>query len=156
MSNNRAPFYKVLSLMTVLTTAIFLNGCVYHDYNSPHIDGVLTRQGQPLAKVNVSLTNYDRIVQTTTTDSKGYFSLVPKGEWNVFIPIGPQDRMTRWQIIIEQDAEKFTGYEDGRIGGVFSGYSGSDRVSLLCDLSPSDTNAARSDNFPCTAAPEKH
>jgi hypothetical protein len=156
MSNNRAPVFKILSLMMVLAAATFLNGCVYHDYNSPHIEGVLTRQGQPLVNVNVSLASYDQIVQTTTTDSKGYFSLAPKGEWNVFIPIGPQDRFNQWQVIIEQGSEKITGYKDGHIGGVFSGYSASDRVSLLCDLSPSNINTDESDNLPCAVALEKH
>lgn len=151
MSNNRAPVFKVLSLMIVLAAATFLNGCVYHDYNSPHIEGVLTRQGQPLANVNVSLANSAQIMQTTTTDSKGYFSLAPKGEWNVFIPIGPQDRFTRWSVIIEQGSETLTGYQDSGIGGVFSGYSSNDRVSLNCDLSQANIKTDESEvHYFCT------
>lgn len=37
-----------------------LSGCVYHNYGSPHINGVITDQGQTLAGVKVSLANFDQ------------------------------------------------------------------------------------------------
>lgn len=123
------------ALPMALMGTVFLSGCVWHDYNSPKIDGVVTHQGQKLAGVKVSLAYYDRDIETTTTDAQGHFSFKAQGEWNVLIPIGPQDRLIRWSVIIKPEGvEEITGYEGGRVGGVFSGYSSGDRMTLLCDI----------------------
>jgi hypothetical protein len=131
-----------LSTIAALLLTASLSGCVFRDYSSPHIEGVILNQGQPVADVPVVLIDVDKQVRTTTTDSQGRFTLTPPGEWHLLIPIGPQDRLSRWSVIIEQGQETITGYTESRFGGVFSGYSGSDRIHLICDLSPKSDNAS--------------
>ncbi len=79
---------RTLSIMAALPLMISLSGCVFHDYNSPHIEGVILNQGQPVADVPVVLTDVDTQVRTTT-DSQGRFTLAPPGEWHLFIPHRP-------------------------------------------------------------------
>lgn len=148
MFNQNIQCKKILSLFLVLSGSAFLSGCVYHNYGSPHINGIITDQGQTLAGVKVSLANFDQKVQTTTTDTKGHFSFIPQGEWNVFIPIGPQDRMNNWSIIIEQGPLEITGYKRSHLGGAFSGYSYRDHITLVCDVSLSRKDIGDSDNNP--------
>lgn len=138
---------RTLSIMAALSLMISLSGCVFHDYNSPHIEGVILNQGQPVADVPVVLTDVDTQVRTTT-DSQGRFTLAPPGEWHLFIPTGPQDRLSRWFVIIEQGQKTFTGYTGSRFGNVFSGYSGSDRIRLVCELSLKSHNASPTGKAP--------
>lgn len=135
---------KFILMAATLSGSIFFTGCVYHDYDSPHINGIITYQGQPLHGVTVSLASANEIVLTTTTDDKGLFALNPKGEWNVFIPIGPQDRINYWSVIINQGASAIAGYEEHGIGGVFSGYSHDDHITLACDVSQAGTKTGDS------------
>lgn len=135
MASNAVHFKNMLLIVLALSGSALLTGCVSHDYDSPHIDGVVTHQGQALPGVTVSLASANEIVQTTATDDSGHFALNPEGEWNVFIPIGPQDRMIHWSVMIDQGTSKIIGYEGGRFGGVFSGYSHGDHVRLVCDVS---------------------
>ncbi|NUU67315.1 carboxypeptidase regulatory-like domain-containing protein [Enterobacteriaceae bacterium BIT-l23] len=137
-----------LSTIAALLLTVSLSGCVFHDYNSPHIEGVILNQGQPVADVPVILTNVDKQVRITTTDSLGRFTLAPPGEWHLLIPIGPQDRLSRWAVIIEQGQKTLTGYTESRFGGVFSGYSGRDRIRLICELSPKSDNASPTEKVP--------
>ncbi|MBI0224154.1 carboxypeptidase regulatory-like domain-containing protein, partial [Yersinia pestis subsp. pestis] len=51
MFNQNIQCKKILSLFLVLSGTAFLSGCVYHNYGSPHINGVITDQGQTLAGV---------------------------------------------------------------------------------------------------------
>jgi len=146
MLNNRTRHRKVLSTLWVLSATLLSSSCVYHDYHSPHINGVIANKGKVLAGVQVSLVSFNHQTQTTTTDAEGHFSLIPQGEWNIFIPIGPQDRMTRWSLVIEQSQMEIIGYQGSRFGGVFSGYSFSDRITLVCDLSLANTDHANSLN----------
>ncbi len=60
MFNQNIQCKKILSLFLVLSGTAFLSGCVYHNYGSPHINGVITDQGQTLAGVKVSLANFDQ------------------------------------------------------------------------------------------------
>lgn len=131
-----------LIMLVVVTATSFLSGCVWHDYNSPKIEGVVIHQGQALAGVKVALDDGSRESVTATTDEQGHFSLNPQGEWSVFIPIGPQDRFLHWSVIIyPTGTERIAGYEGGGTGGFFSGYSSSDRVNLLCDIALADESA---------------
>ncbi|RWA56099.1 hypothetical protein B0X05_06215, partial [Yersinia pestis] len=63
MFNQNIQCKKILSLFLVLSGTAFLSGCVYHNYGSPHINGVITDQGQTLAGVKVSLANFDQKIQ---------------------------------------------------------------------------------------------
>lgn len=96
-----------------------LGGCVYHDYPTPRIEGTLTNAGEPLAGVAVSLTEFDRQIATAQTDSHGRFSIAPQGNWHVFIPVGPQDSLSRWALTtVDSQGHEFSIYTDGRFGGV--------------------------------------
>ena len=137
-----------LSLALLLSTGSLLTGCVVHHYTSPAINGIITRQGQPSAGTTVSLTHFESNVQTTRTDAAGRFAFDAQGEWQVFIPVGPQDRLTRWSVIIAQPPGTITGYESGGIGGVFSGYSRHDQITLRCNISANDRNSVNPENTP--------
>ncbi|MCG8708580.1 carboxypeptidase regulatory-like domain-containing protein [Brenneria sp. 4F2] len=125
-----------LTSHVIFALSFLLSGCVYHDYPTPQIEGTLTNAGEPLAGVAVSLTEFDRPIATVQTDSNGHFSMVPQGNWHVFIPVGPQDRLSRWTLtIIDLQGQELSIYTRQRLGGVFSGYSRNDRVKLICELS---------------------
>ncbi|WP_017349929.1 hypothetical protein [Pantoea sp. A4] len=94
--------------------------------------------------MTVTLTDYDQPIAITQTSSSGHFSLTPPGNWNLFIPIGPQDRVGRWALIADDlQGQKRSIYSGGSIGGPFSGYSKNDRISLICDLSPAERKIQR-------------
>ncbi|QLO13079.1 MULTISPECIES: DUF6795 domain-containing protein [Citrobacter] len=121
----------------IATLPFLLCACVYHDYPAPQIQGTLTQAGEPLAGIAVSITEFDHQIATTQTDSNGHFLLVPQGNWHVFIPVGPQDRLSSWTLTtIDHQGQELSIYTGQRFGGVFSGYSGNDRVKLSCKLSP--------------------
>ncbi|HCR3447796.1 DUF6795 domain-containing protein [Citrobacter werkmanii] len=133
----------------IFTLPFLLSGCIYHDYPSPQIEGTLTRAGEPLAGTTVSLTEFDRQIATVQTDNNGHFLLEPQGDWHVFIPIGPQDRLSQWTLTtIDPQGKELNIYTDGRFGGVFSGYSGNDRVKLSCELSPAKTKNNQQEGNP--------
>lgn len=87
MFNQNIQCKKILSLFLVLSGTAFLSGCVYHNYGSPHINGVITDQGQTLAGVKVSLANFDQKIQTTTTDTKGHSRLFRKASGMFLFPL---------------------------------------------------------------------
>lgn len=123
--------------LTTFALPLLLSGCVFHDYPAPRVQGTLSDAGKPLAGITVTLTDYDQPIATTQTGSDGHFSLTPPGNWNLFIPIGPQDRVGRWALIANDlQGQKRSIYSGGSLGGPFSGYSRGDRISLSCDLSP--------------------
>ena len=117
----------------ILTAALMLSGCVFHDYDTPAVEGTLTERGQPLSNVRVALEDGGQR-QETKTDAQGHFSFPGRGSWKVFIPVGPQDRMNHWSVLIARPSGEITAYEEGGLGGPFSGYSRSDSVRLACDL----------------------
>ena len=126
---------KIRMMVSAAAVCVLLNGCVWHDYSNPAIEGIVTNKGQPLPGVRVALSAYDEVIEETRTDANGHFSLKARGEWSVFIPIGPQDRVTHWSVLLyPEGTETITGYEQGGIGGFFSGYSSGDRVNLNCDI----------------------
>ncbi|KEY56473.1 DUF6795 domain-containing protein [Serratia sp. DD3] len=128
--------FRITSL-AIFALPWLLSGCVYHDYPTPQIEGTLTNAGKPLAGVAVSLTEFDRQIATAQTDSNGHFSMAPKGNWHVFIPVGPQDRLSHWSLTTtDHQGQEISIYTSQRLGGVFSGYSRNDRVKLNCELSP--------------------
>ncbi|AWC85240.1 carboxypeptidase regulatory-like domain-containing protein [Enterobacter ludwigii] len=139
---------RIVSQAIVALTFLF-SGCVYHDYPSPRIEGTLNNAGKPLPRVTVSLVEFDRHIATTQTDNNGYFSFVPQGDWHVFIPVGPQDRLSSWTLTtIDPQGQKRDIYTSQRFGGPFSGYSRSDSVKLFCELSPT---SGESQNIFCEA-----
>ena len=139
---------RIVSQAIVALTFLF-SGCVYHDYPSPRIEGTLNNAGKPLPRVTVSLVEFDRQIATTQTDNNGYFSFVPQGDWHVFIPVGPQDRLSSWTLTtIDPQGQKRDIYTSRRFGGPFSGYSMSDNVKLFCELSPT---SGESQNIFCEA-----
>lgn len=83
-----------ITSLAIFALPLLLSGCVYHDYPTRQIEGTLTNAGEPLAGVAVSLTEFDRQIATAQTDSNGHFSMAPQGNWHVFIPVGPQDRLS--------------------------------------------------------------
>ncbi len=87
-----------------------------------------------MAGVKVSLANFDQ-----NTDNhhryQGTFLVYSARRVECFIPIGPQDRMNNWSIIIEQGPLEITGYKRSHLGGAFSGYSYRDHITLVCDVS---------------------
>ena len=130
--------------LTIFALPLLLSGCVFHDYPAPRVEGTLSDAGKPLAGIIVTLTNYDQPIATTQTDSHGHFSLAPQGNWHLFIPIGPQDRIERWTLIANDlQGQKRSIYSGGSFGGPFSGYSRGDRISLICDLSPAARKTQR-------------
>lgn len=139
----------------IFTLPFLLSGCIYHDYPSPQIEGSLTRAGEPLTGATVSLTECDRQIATVKTDSNGHFLLVPQGDWHVFIPIGPQDRLSQWTLTtIDHQGQELNIYTDGRFGGVFSGYSGNERLTLICELSPAGGKTQNQESHPfCKSIP---
>ena len=142
-SSNRIASQAIVAL------TLLLSGCVYHDYPSPRIEGTLNNAGKPLPRVTVSLVEFDRQIATTQTDNNGYFSFVPQGDWHVFIPVGPQDRLSSWTLTtIDPQGQKRDIYTSRRFGGPFSGYSRNDNVKLLCELSPT---SGESQNIFCEA-----
>ena len=109
----------------------------------------MNNAGKPLPRVTVSLVEFDRHIATTQTDNNGYFSFVPQGDWHVFIPVGPQDRLSSWTLTtIDPQGQKRDIYTSRRFGGPFSGYSRSDNVKLFCELSPT---SGESQNIFCEA-----
>lgn len=148
MVDGGIQYYKTLVMAMVVLGSVTLSGCVFYSYSSPRIDGVITRHGQAQAGLKVALIDFGQTVQTTQSDSQGRFSFAGQGEWSVFIPIGAQDRITRWSVVIEQHGREITGYEAGGIGGPFSGYSGSDHMMLSCDMSLAKENANAADASP--------
>lgn len=142
-SSNRIASQAIVAL------TLLLSGCVYHDYPSPRIEGTLNNAGKPLPRVTVSLVEFDRHIATTQTDNNGYFSFVPQGDWHVFIPVGPQDRLSSWTLTtIDPQGQKRDIYTSQRFGGPFSGYSRNDSVKLFCELSPT---SSKSQNIFCEA-----
>lgn len=139
----------------IFALPFLLSGCVYHDYPTPQVEGTLTNAGEPLAGVTVSLTEFDRPIATVKTDSNGRFSLVPQGNWHVFIPVGPQDRLSRWTLTtIDRQGQELSIYTGQRFGGVFSGYSSNDRMKLSCELSPAGGKSRSHESNPfCESVP---
>lgn len=121
----------------ILMAALMLSGCVFHDYDTPAVEGTLTERSQPLSDVRVFLESGSQR-QETRTDSQGHFAFARQGSWKVFIPVGPQDRMSRWSVVIARPSGEITVYKQGGLGGPFSGYSRSDSVRLTCDLARAD------------------
>ena len=121
----------------ILMATLMLSGCIFHDYDTPAVEGTLTERGQPLSGVRVFLES-GSWRQETRTDSQGHFAFPGQGSWKVFIPVGPQDRMSRWSVLIARPSGEITAYKEGGIGGPFSGYSRSDSVRLTCDLARAD------------------
>lgn len=139
----------------IFVLLFLLSGCVYHDYPTPQIEGTLTKAGEPVVGVVVSLTEFDRQIATTQTDNNGHFSMVPPGNWHVFIPVGPQDRLSRWTLAtIDHQGQELSLYTGKRFGGVFSGYSRDDRVKLICELSSAggESRSLQSNQF-CEPVP---
>lgn len=118
-----------------------LSGCAFYDYYTPAVVGIVTERGVPLADIDVSLTASGNKTLTARTDGRGRFSFQPQGKWVVFIPIGPQDRIISWSIAIARPDGEITGYRQGGMGGVFSGYSRRDRIHLICELFPASQEA---------------
>ncbi len=147
MFNQNIQCKKILSLFLVLSGTAFLSGCVYHNYGSPHINGVITDQGQTLAGVKVSLANFDQKYRQPPPIPRD-ISRYSARRVECFIPIGPQDRMNNWSIIIEQGPLEITGYKRSHLGGAFSGYSYRDHITLVCDVSLSRKDIGDSDNNP--------
>ena len=115
---------RIASLAIVALTFL-LSGCVYHDYPSPRIEGTLNNAGKPLPRVTVSLVEFDQHIATTQTDNNGYFSFVPQGDWHVFIPVGPQDRLSSWTLTtIDPQGQKRDIYTSQRFGGPFQAIPG--------------------------------
>ena len=144
-----------ITSLAILALPMLLSGCVFHDYPSPQVEGTLTHAGEPLAGVQVSLTEFDHPIATVQTDSYGHFSLASQGNWHLFIPVGPQDRVSRWTLTtIDRQGKELSLYTSYRMGGVFSGYSRKDRVQLICELSPADgkSQSQGSDRF-CESVP---
>ncbi|RDK86751.1 hypothetical protein C8D90_11025 [Enterobacillus tribolii] len=137
---------NISSMVWVVLGCALLSGCVFYDHNfPPRIEGVVTEQGQALAGVQVSLKQFNQIVKTTHSDEKGCFSFETPGEWRVFIPIGPIDRVTEWSIVIGQPPQSIVGYQYRRFGGVLSGHTGDDHIVLDCDLSLENKEKVRSE-----------
>lgn len=139
----------------IFALSFLLSGCVYHDYPTPLVEGTLTNAGEPLVGVTVSLTEFDRQIATAKTDSNGHFSMVPQGNWHVFIPVGPQDRLSRWTLTtIDRQGQELSIYTSQRFGGFFSGYSRNDRMKLSCELSPTGGKSrSHESNLFCESVP---
>lgn len=123
----------------IFALTFLLSGCVYHDYPAPRIEGILMNRDEPLIGVTVSLAEFDQQIASVQTDSNGHFTIEPQGNWHIFIPVGPQDRLSSWTLTtINRQGTKLNIYTSHRLGGIFSGYSGNDRLKLFCELSPVD------------------
>ncbi|WP_072166262.1 MULTISPECIES: hypothetical protein [unclassified Erwinia] len=121
-------------LLLTIASPLLLSGCLFHDYSTPHVDGTLANGGKPIVGAAVTLTDFCKPIATSQTDTSGHFSLTPDGHWQLFIPVGPQDRLIRWAVVVDSSEGELQLYSSQRFGGVFSGYSGSDRLTLACDI----------------------
>lgn len=141
--------------LAVFVLPLLLSGCVYHDYPAPQIEGALMDAGKPLSGVSISLTEFDQQIATTHTDSNGHFAIAPQGNWHLFIPVGPQDRLGSWSLTtVDSQGNGLRIYSEQRFGGVFSGYSSNDRVKLSCDLSPANgKNLSQENTLFCESTP---
>ena len=118
-----------------------LCGCLTHTYYTPGVDGIITQNGKPLEGAIVWLSNSADEKQKMQTNKNGHFAFSAEGGWILFVPIGPQDRMTSWSINIYQPSGALEIYSEYGLAGIFSGYSYGDHVSLRCDIP--NLNAAK-------------
>jgi hypothetical protein len=117
----------------IIASPLLLSGCLYHQYTSPQIEGTLSHAGKPLTGATVSVTDVGKKIVSSQTDANGHFALHPEGNWQVFIPIGPQDLRIHWTLALDTPEGELSLYEGYRSGGVFSGYSKRDNLVLACD-----------------------
>ncbi len=117
----------------IIASPLLLSGCLHHQYTSPQIEGTLSHAGKPLAGATVSVTDFGKKIVSSQTDANGHFALHPEGNWQVFIPIGPQDLYLHWTLVLDQPEGELSLYDGYRAGGVFDGYSKSDNLVLGCD-----------------------
>lgn len=112
-----------------LSPALLLCACLpvpHEDHAAPDIQGTLTRDGAPLAGVDVAYEVNGAAAGTATTDSAGGFSLTGPSHRAWLMTFG--DRNDQWSLRFQLDGDQVLTLDD------HGEWGGPRHLELSCDL----------------------
>ncbi len=135
------------------TATLLLGGCVHFTHDAPPVRGQVFDGSRPQPGVPVSLRVAGETADRATTDADGRFELTPGARWGVFVPIGPQDRMFDWDVLIDARAASHVVYHGTTLGGPLDGYRSDRFLTLTCQLKAPPAGLPACDAPPRDAIP---